>query len=152
MGPAVSDSPAGLPDRRLQDWPLRLEALIAQRMAAPFEWGQRDCCLWAADVVLAVTGHDPAADLRGAYSTAAQAAAAIKRLHGIKAACARRLGPAVPPIMAQAGDVGLIMEGDRPAAVGYTGGNWLAQGPDGVVPVPDSAVFVAWRCIACPQP
>lgn len=147
MGPAVSQSPAGLPDRRLQDWPLRLEALVAERLAAPFEWGVRDCCLWAADVVLAVTGHDPAADLRGAYTDTAGALAAIKRLRGLQVACAQRLGPECPPALAQVGDVGLVVEGDMPAAVAYTGGGWMGQGPGGIVPVADAAVVMAWRCL-----
>lgn len=144
--------PPSLPECRLRDWPIRLEALIAQRQAAPFEWGSRDCCLWAADVVQAVTGHDPAADLRGTYDTAKGAESVIRRGHGIKSICAARLGPEVSPSMAQVGDVGLIMDGARQAAVGYAGGAWLAQGQYGVVPVPESAVFIAWRCISCPQP
>lgn len=148
----MSESAPTLPEVRLRDWPLRLEALMAERLAAPFEWGVRDCCLWAADVVLAVTGHDPAADLRGTYSSADGAPAIIKRLRGIPAACADRLGPEVLPALAQVGDVGLFEEAGHPALAAYTGGCWMAQGPAGLVPLPDGMVTTAWSCTACPQP
>lgn len=143
----MSAKPSALPDRRLQDWPLHLQALIADRLAVPFEWGARDCCLWAADVVQAVTGHDPAVDLRGAYTTKAEALAAIKRVKGLQQALAERLGPEFPPGLAQVGDVGLVLEGDMPAAVAYAGGAWMGQGPDGIVPVAEASVVKAWRCL-----
>lgn len=38
--------------------------------AAPFAWGRNDCALWAGALVLARTGFDPAADLRGRYDSA----------------------------------------------------------------------------------
>lgn len=138
-------------DRRLLDYPIRLEALVMSRLDAPFEWGARDCCLWAADVVQAVTGYDPCEDLRGTYSTAEQAPDVIKRVRGIKAACAKRLGPQVPAVMAEVGDVGLFMQDGHPALAAYTGGSWMAQGQAGVVVIPESAVLMAWRCIECPQ-
>ena len=154
--PATASAPAAatlgeLPARRLQDWPIRLEALLQARMAAPFEWGVRDCCLWAADAVQAITGHDPAADIRGTYSTLEQAWDVQRGLGGMEAAFAQRLGPAVSAVRAQVGDVGLI-GGTRPAGVVYVGGAWLAQGHEGLVPVDENKVFAVWRCTACPQP
>lgn len=50
---------------RAPDWRARLAALVEQRRAAPFVWGAHDCCLWASDAVLAMTGLDVAAPLRG---------------------------------------------------------------------------------------
>lgn len=46
-----------------------LRALIEQRRYLPLAWGQRDCCLWAADYWLAVSGRDFAEGVRG-YSNA----------------------------------------------------------------------------------
>ena len=43
---------------RLPDWQLRLDALVRERRGQAFAWGARDCCLWGADVVLAVTGRE----------------------------------------------------------------------------------------------
>lgn len=155
--PATASAPvattlAALPTRRLQDWPIRLEALLQARMGAPFEWGARDCCLWAADAVLAITGHDPAADIRGTYADEAEALAMVRRLHGIKTAFRQRLGPATTTALAHVGDVGLVLQAESPAAAVYVGGSWLAQGPEGLVPVDEAGVFAVWRCTACPQP
>ena len=60
-------------------WRQQLDALIASRMAAPFAWGAHDCCLFAADAVLAQTGEDPAAEFRGTYASAAEALDAYAR-------------------------------------------------------------------------
>lgn len=39
----------------------------------PFAWGTADCLSWCADCALAMTGRDPAKDLRGRYTNAFQA-------------------------------------------------------------------------------
>jgi len=46
---------------------MRLAAFIDERRHRPFAWGEHDCCLFAADWVLALTGIDPAAALRARY-------------------------------------------------------------------------------------
>ena len=43
---------------RLPDWQPRLQALIQARLAAPFAWGEHDCCLFVCDAVQAITGQD----------------------------------------------------------------------------------------------
>jgi len=50
---------------RAPDWRARLAAFIEARRATPFVWGAHDCCLFAADAVLAMGGPDVAAPLRG---------------------------------------------------------------------------------------
>lgn len=51
---------------RFPDWRPRLHALLEARRALGFSWEDgRDCCLWAADAILAMTGKDVAAELRG---------------------------------------------------------------------------------------
>jgi hypothetical protein len=132
---------------RPYDWMLRLERLAAERRAMGFAWGVNDCCMWAADVVLAVTGVDPAADLRGSYATEAQALAVIEQAGGLRALAAARLGPEVPVLAAQTGDVGLV---EQPSGVlalaACLGGSWQAVGPEGLWAVPLSWVVAAWRC------
>ncbi len=58
---------------RFPNWPDLLAGFIEARRSRPFEWGANDCCLFAADWVALATGKDPAADLRGTYSTALSA-------------------------------------------------------------------------------
>jgi len=77
---------------RVRDWQSRLQACRAERCERPFAWGALDCALWGADCVHAVTGTDPAADLRGTYSDAAGAARVVARLGGLRAIGDARLG------------------------------------------------------------
>jgi hypothetical protein len=52
---------------RTEGWEARLARLIERAPNVPFAWGTRDCCLWAADGVEALTARDPAASWRGGY-------------------------------------------------------------------------------------
>jgi len=141
-----------LPTQRLRDWPERLAALFAASAARPFEWGRFDCCLFAADAVQAVTGHDPAADLRGRYRSKLGAARVLGRFGGVAGVAAARAGLEVPPAMAQPGDVGLSHhQPGQPALAVWGGSAWHAVGAGaGLVVVPASAVVRAWRCTAEP--
>ncbi len=58
---------------KLNNWTTTLSGLIESRRHRSFEWGVHDCMLWPSDVVEALTGKDPAAGLRGTYSTALSA-------------------------------------------------------------------------------
>jgi hypothetical protein len=135
-----------VPAQRLPDWAARLEALVADRLAQPFEWGQRDCALWAADVVKACTGVDVAADVRGRYADRAGAVRAYKRIGGLTRACDARLGAAIDPALAQVGDIALADEAGKHMLVSNGGGHWMGQGPAGLVTVRDGGILRAWRC------
>ena len=98
-------SAAAVQATRLPDWQLRLAHLVEIRRDQPFVWGERDCATWAADVVQAVTGCDPAADVRQTYGTALQALALSQRMQGLTRVCRERLGPRVRTSLAQPGDI-----------------------------------------------
>lgn len=130
---------------RLPGWHARLIALIEARKTAPFAWGSNDCCLWAADAVLAMTGTDPAADLRGTYSTARGAASALRQVGGMAGAGAR-CGAEIPPLCAATGDVGLVSSnGERDAGAVCIGEQWLAVVRNGLGLVELTAARRAWR-------
>jgi hypothetical protein len=131
---------------RLPDWQLRLAHLVEIRRDQPFVWGERDCATWAADVVQAVTGCDPAADVRQTYGTALQALALSQRMQGLTRVCRERLGPRVRTALAQPGDIGLAREGGLPMLVACVGAAWMGQGTHGLVVVRPEEVRVAWRC------
>lgn len=80
------------------DWRARLCALIDARRSAPFQWGVRDCCLFGADGVAAMTGDDLAHDLRG-YAGPIGAARALRRagFTRVRDVLAARLRPAARP-------------------------------------------------------
>jgi len=98
---------------RPPDWPERLLAALAAARDRPFRWGEHDCCLFAADLIEAVTGVDPAAAFRpvrprgepgavdGRRYRTAQGALALLRLHAwvdeIAAGARRRSAPPEEP-------------------------------------------------------
>lgn len=136
-----------LPLMRLRDWPERLADLFKTREHEPFKWGTHDCCIFAADAVLAVTGYDPAADLRDTYSSATEAAKVLERFGGVAGVAIKRAGRVVSALAAQPGDIGLSRyEDDRPTLAVWGGNAWHVAGATGLVVVPTDAVLRAWRC------
>lgn len=137
---------------RLPDAADRLQHLLLQRHARGFLWGWRDCALWAADCTRAVTGRDPAADLRGTYYSGLQAARVIKAAGGLHALAAARIGPPIQPHQALDGDVALVppqhtsgsLVGNGALAV-YWRGALIAQGNVGLVVLRPDVARLWWR-------
>ena len=96
---------------RLHDWPERLSAAIAAAAGTPFDYGQHDCCLFAADCVLAVTGVDLAADWRGRYGTEASGLK-LAKVRSV-AQLAGRYFQEVEPVFAHRGDLAVAPLGRR---------------------------------------
>ena len=126
------------------EWREALRALVSARLAEPFAWGRNDCCLWAADAVLATTGTDHAAGLRGTYSTAAEAVRVVAELGGMEAIGARA-GEAIPPMMAAEGDVGLLTIDGRDMLAVCCGPGWLAPSALGLALHQLDMARAAWR-------
>jgi hypothetical protein len=78
--------------RRIENWPLLLSAFLRARRDVPFQWGENDCVMFAADAVRAITGVDYAAGWRGTYSTEEQAADLLKSGGGIDSIITDALG------------------------------------------------------------
>lgn len=127
---------------RLPDWPERLAEFFESRRKAAFSWGQNDCCLFAADAVLAVTGEDPAKGRR-TYSTERGAARVIAKAGGM-----RDLVPYQdkPVGFAQRGDV-VLAEQDGRQTLGVVAGNgmYAAPGAEGIVFRPMSEAIAAFE-------
>ena len=129
-------------------WRVRFDALISDCMSQPFSWGAQDCCLFAADCAVIVSGADPAAGLRGTYSDAAGALRTLQRIGGIEGAGCR-FGAPIRPLMACTGDVGLVPCGGRDALAVCVGLVWLAPAAAGLAALPLDSARLAWR-VACP--
>lgn len=131
---------------RLHDWQLRYAKECNKWRDAPFKWGEHDCCLWAANIVLALTGQDFANDLRFSYDSALGAAKVLERLGGVEAIATAALGEPVPVLMAGVGDIVCIdQEGRRSLAV-CNGTNVLAVAAAGglaVLPLTDAVLL--WK-------
>ena len=83
------------------------------RLPRGWAWGGvggDDCTTFCASWVLAVTGHDAAADLRGTYDTAEGANAIIEAAGGIEELVASRLEAVIIQRVQQPqeGDVGIV--------------------------------------------
>lgn len=130
---------------RLPDWQARYAALCAVRAAIPFEWGQHDCCLWAADAVQAMTGFDFAAAHRGTYADAAGAARLLHSLGGLRGLACAALGHAIDPRLAAVGDVVLLQHGGRELLAVCNGADAMAPGSMGLQVVGMDAALAAWR-------
>ena len=91
---------------RLPDWEARLNAYVERVSDMTYAYGAHDCGLFCAGAVEAMTGTDPAAVFRGAYSDAVTAAQAL-RDHGAGTlvGTVASLFDEVPPAFAQRGDI-----------------------------------------------
>jgi len=130
----------------------RLHALLRDRLALPFAWGVRDCAMLAFDVAHAITGTDPAADLRGAYSTAPQAWRLLRTMGGLRGMATARFG--APVALADAADGDVVLFGADVCTHsrlfgGALGVRWqglcIGQGPAGLVQPADSTVQACWK-------
>jgi hypothetical protein len=129
---------------RLHDWQMRFAEFARGRRNEPFAWGSNDCCLFAADAVIAITGEDPAKDLRG-YSTALQAARIVKAHGGMAQMATTLLGPQISPLMANVGDVVLVDIEGRDALGVCNGTSVIGPGPDGMTSCGMGFAKAAWR-------
>jgi len=129
---------------RFEDWPEQLLAFVRSRETAPFAWGANDCCSFGADAVLAETGTDLMADLRGRYSTAAGAARVTAKMGGIAAFLDVRLARTEPGL-ARRGDLVMFETVEGPALGVVVGARAAAAGPDGIIWVPSARWQQAWR-------
>lgn len=130
---------------RLPDWQLRLSKLCAERRNSAFLWGTHDCCLWAADCVLAITGEDPARDIRGTYRGALGAAEVLKAHGGIEALATAALGPAVAVSYAAVGDIVCIEVAGRKSLALCNGATVLATGLDRLECLGLDCAVCAWK-------
>lgn len=132
---------------RLADWPTRLYNLIEDRKNTPFAWGTNDCMMFAADAVNAITGRDYAADIRGTYTTEAEAKAILAAMTdaGDTLGVIDDLCKRVPVLSARRGDL-VAIDAEEGKAIGVcAGGGCYFIGPDGLFTVPLRSCLVAWR-------
>lgn len=113
----------------------------------PFAWGRRDCALFAADVVEAMTGVDLAIAYRGTYH---DLRSALRRIHpqakSLSQLVTCALGDPVPAAQARRGDVVGYKHPSAGLALAIcTGRTAVAPGPDGLVHIPMAQWRSAWR-------
>lgn len=130
---------------RVDDWPTALFELVEEYRFKDFQWGEHDCCLFAADCCIAVCGKDPAESYRGKYTTEIGAKRALKQQHGSVEAAFDACFARVDANLAQRGDV-VLFDGDLGPTAGIQGAEGIvwSVGLNGLAIIkPD--VKVAWR-------
>lgn len=131
---------------RFPDWPRRLDVAIEAARRRPFCYGTVDCALFAADVVLALTGVDLAESFRGRYSSRSEAVALLGARGGLEAVVHEALGEPLPtPLLARRGDVLMVKTPEGPALGICDGIRGQFAGPQGLAARPMSEWEKAWR-------
>lgn len=134
---------------RLLGWRAALAAEIERHRRLPFIWGENDCVLFAADCVKAMTGEDPAGEIRGRYRTAIGATRLLRRRGGSLADLVGFGFDPVHPSRARVGDLALTPSADASFtedALGIvTGAVVTVVAPNGLGAVQLSSAIAAWR-------
>ena len=134
---------------RLPDWDTRMRLAIDGSAYRPFAYGCWDCCLFAADIVEAMTGTDPAAELRGRYADVMEAMRIIRSYGGMAAMLDELLGTApIKPALASRGDVVLLhppKDGDIEQIGTCLGDAAIVASESGPRFRPMSHAIAAWR-------
>lgn len=127
---------------RRPDWPERLADAFRAAAGKPFAWGEWDCVRFSFDCVLAVTGTDPAPDIRGQYDSEESAAAQIARFGAdLESGVDALFGARVGPLYARRGDL-LMWNGCLGIAADHTG---LFVTPRGLVRIGVAKCMCSWR-------
>ena len=153
---AVGTARSYSPIVRRQDWPTVLANMVAAAYCEPFAWGTHDCCIWAADVIQAMSENhvDLAASYRGTYSDEAGAAAVISAATGggdledlIESIATANGFLEVTPNKAQRGDLALADTVTGPAAgiIGPDGRTGLFVALDGLMLLSLTSIRRTWR-------
>lgn len=137
--------------RRLPDWRERLDAEVQRKALCAFAWGFNDCCLFACDLVRAMTGRDYAEAFRGRYSTPIGAGRALRDVAGVSSLpelvdklAAQEPWEEIDPARASSGDW-ILADGTHGPTLAVRFGALIATpGLSGVEFIPASRALRAW--------
>lgn len=126
------------------NWIVLLHEQINIFQHKPFAWGSHDCCTFAADCILAMTGTDVMAGQR-TYKSQAGANRKMKVAGGMAPLIDGLLDTPIDPAFAQRGDVVCFRSPLGDAAGICMGVTIAAPGPLGVFYSPMAQAYQAWR-------
>lgn len=130
---------------RQGDWGTALAEYLEWCKDKPFVWGKHDCCLFAANAVVAMGGQDYAAEFRGKYTTAIGSARALKKYGqgDIASTLTAKLGQPCARLQARRGDFALLENDGNPALGIVFNGVWYV-GLNGLIKLPLNAASTFW--------
>lgn len=129
--------------QKSQGWMGRLAAYVETVRREPFAYGRNDCALFVAGCVEAMTGEDPAAEMRGRYTTLTGGLRKVRQagyidhidwLRALFDEVTDRGRPA--PHLAQVGDIAVVQTDDGPALGLVQGAAILMVAEGGIVAMP----------------
>jgi hypothetical protein len=128
---------------RYLDWPERLAKMITLADKKKFCLGVHDCCFFAADCILAITGTDVAKELRGMpLKPILKGFGSVEFLAAIKA-CDYQM-KSIPPRTARRGDICLLNAGRGDTLGVCVGARVACPGDEGLVFFSLSTARAAW--------
>jgi len=138
--------------KRRDDWPIVLEAQIRESKEKEFDWATHNCVLFAANIVLSITGMDFMHKYRERCVSEKSALRIVVEVCGgydvekfIEILMQDSCFPEKPKNKAQRGDIVLINTEIGPAAaIVGSGGKVVAVGKTGVVLFPLNKATRAW--------
>lgn len=131
--------------KRKNDWPTELANFLLKTRKTPFKWGENDCCLFAANAILAMGGDDVAKDVRGRYTTAIGARRIMKNLGAANVVelLTQRLGEPDGKLMRGSIVAVKSLDGDPVAGVFYHK-PWALTVTDGLQGMPHESIIASW--------
>lgn len=109
----------------------------------PFAWGTADCCQFAGDVILALTGIDHRAAFPG-YGSLREAVEELSKNGGIVSMVSSVMGEPKPVAFANRGDIVYVEEGIGPTIYVCLGRLSCGVGEKGLVFLPTFKALAAW--------
>lgn len=132
---------------RLPDWQSRLQKIIDDYEAVPFEYGSFDCAIFAGLIVHAQTGDDFHSQFVGKYKTKIGGFRHFKKVTGFRSHIEfiQRKFKEVPAPFAQVGNIGIIKTSEGPAIVIIAGQFCIGLNEAGLVRLPIEEVKKCFR-------
>lgn len=132
---------------RVPDFDARLAALLDDARHRPMVWGSHDCVLFAFRAIRALGGPDLLEMTPGGWDE--RSGRALLHWFGGLERCVAAYAiwsglVAVAPHLAHRGDLGVVANGDEPAACLVLGPNLACTGPNGLLFRPRGDLLRAW--------
>lgn len=141
--------------QRKENWDTRaFHDFLVSRANTPFSWGSNDCATFTGDGIMAITGTDIMAELRGYTSGVGAMTKILEVTSGtsledavVWVANEHGLTERTHPLMAQRGDLVLYRNADGELACGVihlNGRHIVSPGESGIMRIPITSVSRSW--------
>jgi hypothetical protein len=129
---------------RLPDWETRFRDFLRRHATADFTWGVHDCCSFAANNFMAVTGVDPILPFRNLWQDEKSAEVFVNLYGGLFSVVRHVLGEPIPnPAFIRRADIGICV-GVQPVVAVCVGEYLVAPSKHGLYKLDLATLTDAW--------